>query len=199
MSVVEINPKALKAATTNFGFDRSGIQFHLEDARTFVRRCKNAFDVAIIDLFWGDNVPDYLLTKEFFRDLRRCIRSGGTVVLNSIFDAQNSEPNRRLLATIATAFPRMFLSGLEGGNVFIVGTLGIAPKKIVAESPHMPEEVAGPVKFTMSNFRPVSPTFYQYSRPVSDEQNIFSVLFSDANMVVRKLMAGFLPPAILVN
>lgn len=199
VSVVEINPKALKAAMTNFGFDRSGIQFHLEDARTFVRRCKDSFDVAVIDLFWGDSIPDYLLTKEFFRDLKRCIRSGGSVVMNAFFDSENTEPNNRLLATIATSFPRMFLSGILGGNAFIVGTLRVAPKNIVAESPNMPTEVAELVNFTMSRFGLVSPTVYQYSRPVSDEQNIFGVLFSDANMAVRKHLAGILPPDVLVN
>ncbi len=199
VSVVEINPKALKAATTNFGFDQSGIQIHLVDARTFVRRCKDSFDVAIVDLFSGDNIPDYLLTKEFFRDLRNCIRSGGSVVMNSFFDSENTEPNRRLLATIATSFPRMFLSGILGGNAFIVGTLGVAPKNIVAESPNMPTEVAELVNFTMSHFEPVSPTVYQYSWPVSDEQNVFSVLFSDANMAYRQYLAGFLPPNVLVN
>ena len=199
VSVVEINPKALKAATTNFGFDRSGIQIHLEDARTFVRRCNDSFDVAVIDLFWGDSIPDYLLTKEFFRDLRRCIRSGGSVVMNAFFDSEKTEPNRRLLATIATSFPRMFLSGILGGNAFIVGTLRVAPKNIVAESPNMPMEVARLVKFTMSRFSLVSPTFYQYSRPVSDEQNIFGVIFSGANMAMRKSLAGILPPHVLVN
>ena len=119
--------------------------------------------------------------------------------MNSFSEAGKNEPNRRLLATIATAFPRLFVSGISDGNIFIVGALGAVPSNIVAESPNMPIEVAREVKFTMSRFRPVSPTFYRYSRPVSDEQNIFSVLFSATNMAERQYLAGILPPHVLVN
>ena len=77
VAVVEINSAALKAATDNFGFDKSGIQIFLEDARTFVRKCERNYDAAVVDLFFGDNVPDYLMTKEFFGDLKNCLRAKG--------------------------------------------------------------------------------------------------------------------------
>jgi hypothetical protein len=45
----------------------------------------------------------------------------------------------------------------------------------------------------------IRPEYYAGVEPVSDEKNIFSLLFSDANMELRKFMAGRLPPNLLVN
>lgn len=199
VTVVEINPRALEAASRNFGFDPQGIRIHIEDARTFVRNCRNSYDAAVVDLFFGDNVPDYLLTKEFFGDLSRCIRPGGAMAMNAFFDEENEESNRRLLATIATAFPNLFASRIQGGNFFIVGSSGPAPRVVTVKSSDLPDEVAASVKMSVSGSSPVRPDFYRYSAPVSDDHNIFGVLFANANMAQRKFIAGLLPASVLVN
>jgi predicted membrane-bound spermidine synthase len=199
VAVVEINSAALKAATDNFGFDETGIQIFLEDARTFVRKCERTYDAAVVDLFFGDNIPDYLMTKEFFGDLRKCLRPNGVMVMNTVFDNRDDEPNKRLLATIATSFPKLYLSGIRGGNIFIVGTSGVAPEKILVEAKGLPQQLSAMVKFSLSRSRQVPFSFFKDSKPVSDDQNIFSVLFANANMVERKILAGRLPPHMLVN
>jgi len=199
VAVVEINAAVLKAASENFGFDPRGIRIHLEDARTFVRKCDRAFDVAVVDLFLGDNVPDYLMTKEFFGELRRCIRADGALVMNAFFDDKNDEPNRRLLATIASSFPKIYLSGISGSNAFIVGSAAAAPKKIVVEAIGLPKNLAAAVEFSVSKSQRIPRNIYRNSKPVSDDHNIFSVLFANANMAERKYLAGLLPPHMLVN
>lgn len=199
VSVVEINRRALDAATNYFKFDQSDTPVHLEDARTFVRRCRNAFDVAVIDLYLGDGIPDYLMTTEFFGDLSRCVRSGGTVVMNALFEGANVESHRRLLATISTKFPRLFISGIPQGNTFIVGTSGITPTSPAPESSNMPPKIANIVQYAVRGIRPVPPTLYQSSKPVSDQQNVFSTLLASSSMAERRALVGQLPPNALVN
>lgn len=199
VSVVEINASALTAATANFGFDQNQINMHLEDARTFVRTCESSFDAAVVDLFLGDNTPDYLMTKEFFGSLRRCIKPGGAMIMNAFLDSDNDAPNKRLFATVASAFTNVYLAGVREGNAFIVGTSGAAPKSIPVDQEQLPVGVASLVKFALSRNKLVPPLYFQYVKPVSDEQNIFSILFADANMEERQYLAGNLPPHILVN
>ena len=122
VAAVEINHAALKAATEHFGFDPSGIKVHLEDARTFVRQCRDKFDIAIVDLFLGDKVPDYLLTKEFFGDLRRCLHQRGSVVMNAFFDDNNEYNNKRLRATLGAPFPKLYIACFVRGTPFISRT-----------------------------------------------------------------------------
>ncbi len=96
VDVVDINPDAVTAATEFFGFDQKDISIRIEDARNFVRRCAEKYDLVILDLFQGDGTPDYLLTVEFFRDVRRCLRNGGAAIMNAFLDDRDEQPNRRL-------------------------------------------------------------------------------------------------------
>ncbi len=199
VSVVEINPTALEAATENFGFDGSRMQMHIEDARTFVRKCEQTYDAAVVDLFLGDNTPDYLMTREFFTALRRCIKPQGAMVMNAFLDSRNDVPNKRLMSTVASAFTNVYMAGVREGNAFIVGTSVAAPATIPTDDEKLPIEVKSLVKFALSKNQLVPPSYIQYVKPVTDEQNIFSILFADANMEERQYLAGNLPPHILVN
>jgi len=196
VSVVEINDVTLMAAIEHFGFEEDKASVFIEDARTYARACSGQFDALVVDLFLGDNVPDYLTTKEFFGDLRACLRADGALVMNAFFDSENSVPNGRLLATIATAFPDISISGASSGNVYLAGTTG-------QEFAHWSEKGDEPVTdlsfFSSRSSQRVNPALYQDLAPITDEHNIFSLLFSDANMAMRQYLAGELPPHILVN
>ncbi len=199
VSVVEINPDALAAAVTHFGFPASDVDMHLQDARTFARECKTSYDIAIVDLAQDDSVPDYLRAKEFFADLKRCLHPDGILLMNTFLDTRNDEPNGRLFATIASAFPVLYLSGERKGNSFIVGkSLARAGEPIVDQG-GVPEAVAPLVRMALTEGRRLWPDDYDRWAPVSDDHNTFSVLFADADMVDRSLVVGFVPPRLLVN
>lgn len=199
VSVVEINSQALRAARENFGFNDKEVKIYLEDARTFVRKCDRAYDAAVVDLFLGDNVPDYLMTKEFFADLRRCIRSDGAMVMNLFLDPENDEPNKRLLATIASAFSNIYVSGIPGQNVFLVGTSVAAPATIEVERAGLPKEIAQQVEYSATNGQQIIRETLRFTPPISDNHNVFSLLFAEANMKERQFLAQYLPPNVLVN
>lgn len=200
VAVVEINPAALIAASDNFGFDQQGIRIHLEDARTYVRKCERTYDAAVVDLFLGDGTPDYLMTEEFFRDLRNCLKPDGAMVMNAFLDSENDEPNMRMLATIAASFPRLYISGFLGGNTFIVGTPPVAaPDQIQVEASDLPAQIAGMVNYSVTVSQQISRDVLADARPVTDDHNIFNVLFVDASIAMRKFVSGRFPPHILVN
>lgn len=199
VAVVEINKSALQAAIDHFGFDPQDISIHLEDARTFVRNCNRAYDVAVVDLFLGDGTPEYLMTKEFFRDLRDCLKADGVLVMNAFLDDENLEPNRRMLATIATSFPGLYLSGFLGGNSFIVGNSGMAPEQLQVEAEDMPLQIAYGVRFSVVNSQAVPREFFAGASPVTDEYNIFNVLFAESYLEMRRDVSRNYPPHLLVN
>ncbi len=196
VSVVEINPVTVTAAREHFGFSDEKIEMHIEDARTFARACRNRFDALIVDLFLGDNVPDYLTTQEFFRDLRTCLRPDGVLVMNAFFDSENALPNGRLLSTIGTAFADLSVSGASSGNVYIVASTGKTYS-------HWNDDAYDPIRdlsfFSSRVSQRIDPSLYQSLEPITDEHNIFSLLFSDANIAMRQYLAGDVPRQILVN
>lgn len=195
-TVVEINAAALDAAVEHFGFPADRVDVQIEDARTFVRRCSARFDVGVVDLFLGDNVPDYLMAMEFFEDLKDCLNPNGALVMNVFFDTEDPKPNGRLLATIASSFPNIYLSGASSQNVYIVGTFNhtdIGPK---SNDEEVIEDLAS---FSLPQGYLLPRRYFSGLKPISDEHNIFSILFSNANLEMRQYLAGELPAHILVN
>ena len=202
VTAVEINPNSLDAATEFFGFNPREVDFHLEDARTFVRRHPNAYDLVVADLFQGDCTPDYLLTREFFGEVRASLKPQGVVIINTWFDPANERVNDTILATVAAAFPHVLEFRSPSSQGLISSVCLVAAK--VPLSPEPALELAGrqalPPKdyATLKAARVVPRESLAGVLPVSDDRNIFSILFAGSQLRYRRQL-NQLPPHLLVN
>jgi predicted membrane-bound spermidine synthase len=202
VAAVEINPNSLAAATEFFDFDPRGIEVHVEDARTFVRRSKASYDLVVTDLFHGDCTPDYLLTVEFFREVRACLRPGGVVIINTYFDPNNESANETILATVSAAFPHVLelrspsSAGLVSSACMLAANEPLDPEvaiNLADRGPMPPKDYQ-----TLKAARPVDREKLKNTRPVSDDHNIFSILFAASQLRYRSQF-NKLPPNLLVN
>ncbi len=199
VTVVEINRDSLTAAQRFFHFDPDVIDVQIEDARTFVRRCAKIYDVAVVDLFHGDNTPDYLMTREFFADLAKCMDQDSVLVINAFFDSENDAPNQRVRATIAAVFPSLFEFRSPDGAAYLAAT------KIDLGSP-APLQPAKLPPFMRQNFNAAAANVHRVEAasirdvaPITDDHNVFKVLFSTADRRLRRNLADGLPIQFLVN
>lgn len=203
VTAVEINPNSLTAATEFFDFDPKGIEVHVEDARTFVRRHQvPAYDLVITDLFHGDCTPDYLLTVEFFREVKACLLPRGVVVINTYFDPANEAANETILATVGAVFPYLLelrspsSGGLVSSACMVAANAPLSPEKAISladKGPMPPKDYQ-----TLKAARLVTPAMLQESRVVSDDHNIFSILFASSQLRYRSQF-NKLPANLLVN
>jgi spermidine synthase len=108
---VDIDPVAFRVAARHFGFDPTRVKAIEVDARTFLRDCKRPWDLIVVDLFHGDGMPDYLVTRDFFRDLRNCLGRDGVAVFNTFVDLGMPRPYAHFLATLRAELPwlRLYL------------------------------------------------------------------------------------------
>ncbi len=202
VTVAEINPQALQAATKFFGYDPRGIEHHWEDARTLVRRRPQAFDLILVDLFQGDATPEYLLTREFFQDLRSSLQPGGTVIMNMFFDSVDDRPNQHMLATITAVFPQIleFRAPSQSGkflNAYVVARLGeLSPELAHRAASQMPP--AADDAATLASARLVRRQDLAGLAPVSDEHNIFPFLLARSHLRTRSSFSR-LPLHLLIN
>jgi predicted membrane-bound spermidine synthase len=202
VTAVEINPNSLQAATEFFNFDPRGIKVHIEDARTFVRRHQKGYDLVVTDLFQGDCTPDYLLTVEFFREVRACLRPGGVVIINTYFDPNNDSANESILATVSAAFPYVLelrspsSAGLVSSACMVAANEPLAPEVAIklADRASMPPKDYE----TLMGARLVDRTRLKDPRPITDDHNIFSLLFAGSQLRYRSQF-NQLPPNLLVN
>jgi spermidine synthase len=191
VAAVEIDANSLKAASEFFGFDPQKIDCYLEDARTFVRRHHHSYDLVIVDLFHGDSTPDYLLTVEFFRQVRACLRPGGLVLMNTYFDPANEPPNRTLLATVAAAFPHVLelrsadIKDLVGNLYLVTADRPLDPEAARELADREADSLAPDDYQTLKSARKLEARDLNNATPVSDDHNIFSVLFAGSQLRYR--------------
>ncbi len=79
--VVECAKKFLPSLSC--GFDDPRVTVHIEDAVQFIKRCDRQYDVVIIDSTDPGGVANPLFSMDFYRDVRKSLRSGGVVSAQS--------------------------------------------------------------------------------------------------------------------
>jgi len=85
---IEIDPAIVKVAKTHFGFVPSKRnRVHVLDARAWVRRAalkaEREYDIIILDAFNGEYIPEHLMTREFFIDLKQMLAPTGVLASNT--------------------------------------------------------------------------------------------------------------------
>jgi predicted membrane-bound spermidine synthase len=108
IDVVDVDPLVLEVATRYFHLEENErIRLHAEDARMFLRRAREPYDVVVLDVFTiGGRLPVHLATREFFAEVAAHLAPGGSLVMNvvSAVNGPYSEIYAALSATIASVF-----------------------------------------------------------------------------------------------
>jgi spermidine synthase len=204
VEVVDIDPVAQRIAHTYFGFDARKVATHVADARTFVRQCSGSYDVAVVDLFHGDGTPEYLVTREFFRDLSRCLAENGVAVFNTFADLERPRAYAHLLATLQSELPNVALyrPNAEGSmhvNSFIVASAKPLrePKRVTFDDVPARHQTAlwnmlgGPV--------PITPSLLAGGRVITDAVNPAAHDFADIQLAYRRTVVEGMPSGMLMN
>ena len=80
---VELDPAVSRVGRRWFGMeDNPRLTVHDADARPFLRRTDERYDLIIVDAYHQPYVPFYLATREFFRLARERLEPGGILALN---------------------------------------------------------------------------------------------------------------------
>jgi spermidine synthase len=204
VEAVEIDPASLAAATRYFGFDPARVRVRLADARTELKRCGKRFDVVFVDLFHGDGTPDYLLTRDFFGDLRRCLVPGGVAVFNTFADLDRPAVYAHLLATLRAELPYMALyrpdwPGALHINSFIVAAASPLPEATPIELDGVPGQYAGTLYDMLRQPLALNRGLLKDGEIVTDARNRAVHDIAGSQVLYRRAVVGSVPPAFLVN
>lgn len=115
-TIVEIDPEVVQVCREFFGLVPTlTTQVEVVDARTFLGRTREVYDVMLLDAYGPDAIPHHLTTVEFFRLVRSRLRPGGVVAAN-IWGPHHNELYQRQVATIAGSFPTVYLLPAGAGS-----------------------------------------------------------------------------------
>ena len=203
VEVVDIDPLAREIASRFFGFDSNKVRTHEADARTFVRGCEGRYDTAVVDLFHGDGTPEYLITKEFFRDLRSCLGEDGVAVFNTFADLGRPASYAHLLATLRSELPHIAVYRPQASgthvNSFVVASAKALPAPAKVTFDDVPQQhqrvlwnmLAAPIALT--------PELFAGGRVITDTQSAAAHDYAQMQVGYRKSVVESIPKGMLVN
>jgi spermidine synthase len=126
IDAVELDPGVIDVAKKYFGL-RETEKFHLiaGDARVFLNRHTEPYDLIFVDAFTGSYIPFHLMTREFYQLVRSRLAPHGVAAFNFLPTADVFENNLR---TVKLAFDNLdfFNSGVQlvdMTNVIVLGRL----------------------------------------------------------------------------
>jgi predicted membrane-bound spermidine synthase len=126
IDAVELDPGVIDVSKKYFGL-RETSTFHLieNDARVFLNRHTEPYDLIFVDAFTGSYIPFHLMTKEFYQLVRSRLAPHGVAAFNFLPAVELFDSNVR---TVRLVFDNLdfFNSGdrsLAMSNVIVLGRL----------------------------------------------------------------------------
>ncbi len=120
---VEIDPAVPDIAERFLQFDLGPQDsLHIQDARRFLDRTEERWDLIVADTYIGHSVPFHLATEEFFALVHQRLEQDGVLALN-IAGGLSQEFPRALLRGVAASFENLYLFKATGlNNVMALAT-----------------------------------------------------------------------------
>jgi spermidine synthase len=145
VDVVEINPAVVTVAERFFNFDPGKSQITIGDGRYFVNQTTNLYDAVVLDAFLGDSSPSHLMSREAFENMKRVLKPGGVLVINSFGDLTPDKDffAASLYKTLSTVFPSVRVHDSRRGNLFFAAAVQELTLEPVDYSDAHPEVYAG--------------------------------------------------------
>jgi spermidine synthase len=119
---VEIDPELSEIGREYFDMNNPNLNLHHEDARPWLRRTDQRFDVISVDAYRQPYIPFYLATKEFFELVRDRLAPGGVVIVNAGHPEGQDDLEKVLTATMREVFANVLRDPIEDTNTLIVGS-----------------------------------------------------------------------------
>lgn len=122
MTAVDIDPVIMDIASTYFGLKGKKITTVVSDARLWVsraRRLKKRFDMIIVDLYIGNDVPLFVGESPFLMQVRGILAPRGIVVLNYFSYRDHRVRSGRILDKLSKIYQSVVRKDIFYNTFFI--------------------------------------------------------------------------------
>jgi spermidine synthase len=126
VDAVEIDSELTRLGRRWFDLRNPRMRVIHEDARPYLRRTDERYDVIIVDAYRQPYIPFYLTTREFFELTRDRLRPGGVVVVNEGHPEGQADLERVMSATMGDVFSTVLRDPSEDTNTMILATNAVA-------------------------------------------------------------------------
>jgi spermidine synthase len=168
---VDLDPEVLRVAREYFGLGGyPRIRLVAEDARWYLARATERYDVIAVDLYVTGTIPFFTATTEFFALARERLTEGGVLLINVLSRRRGEERIAPFVRTLEAVFPSVYAASF--GNYLLIATR--QPTDFAALKARLERDAADPN--LASVLARVRPTFRTVRagigvRPFTDDRN----------------------------
>lgn len=99
-TIVDVNPQSFAVARQHFGLPDT-VACHAADGAAFLRDQPGLYDAVVLDAFHGDDIPEHLLTPDFFGLVGARLAPGGVFLANVLVQHDFDEAADRAARAMA--------------------------------------------------------------------------------------------------
>jgi spermidine synthase len=143
VDAVEIDGELLDIGRRYFGLSpRPQLRTITEDARPFLRRTPDRYDVIMVDAYRQPYIPFYLTTEEFFALARDRLARGGLVAINVGHPEGSDALERVLTATLRSVFANVVRDPMDSTNTILMGSdAPLSSGRLVSAAGRLPPDL----------------------------------------------------------
>ncbi|MBP7936286.1 MAG: fused MFS/spermidine synthase [Phycisphaerae bacterium] len=121
IDVVDIDPDVVHVAKEFFGFrEDATMRAHVDDGRRFIEKCRDPYDIILLDAFSDEEIPYHLATQQFLRAVRRALSPRGIVVAN-VWSRDSNPLYDSMVRTYQSVFDELYILNVRNtGNRILI-------------------------------------------------------------------------------
>lgn len=123
---VELDPEIIEIANNYFNLDKTeGVSIIIDDAKQFVAKTEEKYDLVIVDIFQDKSMPEFLFKTDFTENIKNIVNTQGYILFNTmVLNRKDKERNKAYTELFDNSFKVDSYPGLENYNeIFIIQKL----------------------------------------------------------------------------
>lgn len=117
---VDIDPVMVELGKKYLGLDRLDIDIVIEDAVTFLKRCRQKYDLICIDTYKGDEYPKELEEQASLKRIKDLLNPDGVAVFNRLYYGEKRPRAVKFGLELEKIFPEMQVVYPEANIMYLV-------------------------------------------------------------------------------
>lgn len=108
ITAVEIDYEIVKLGVKYLGLNEKLVDLRISDAFEYVTKENNCYDLIIVDLYIGSQIPLKLKQRSFLNSLKKILKSNSVIIFNHLYFGQHKKRALSFVTSLSKIFSNVY-------------------------------------------------------------------------------------------